>query len=202
MICPARQILPGPIELESANLKGTEMMFQRLLLVGLMVCLTNELAAQQMPSPSAEHKILMKDVGEWTIEGKMLTPEGFQAFKGEEKVVTVGGFWTVSHYSSDIFGGLKGSCTIGYDPKTKKFVGTWVDSFQPTATRMIGTYDEKAKTMTYDTTGMGMDGKPMPGKIIVHYKSDNAHSFTMMHKDPTGQTDEMVKTMEMTYKRK
>ena len=43
---------------------------------------------------------------------------------GEEKVVAIGKFWTVSHYSSDIFGGLKGSSTLGYDPKTKKFVGT------------------------------------------------------------------------------
>ena len=47
-----------------------------------------------------------------------------------------------------------------------------------------------------------MDGKPMPGQIIIHYKNENSHTFTMMHKDPTGQTDKLVKSMEMIYTRK
>ena len=144
----------------------------------------------------------MKDVGAWTIKGKMLMPQGFQEFKGEEEVVAIGKFWTVSHYSSDIFGGLKGSATMGFDPRSKKFIGTWVDSFQPAVTHMKGTYDKKTETMTFATTGVGMDGKPMPGKIVIQYKDENSHTFTMMHKDPTGQSDKMVKTMEMTYTRK
>lgn len=177
-------------------------MFKRILAGCLVICLGPVLAAQEMPTPSQEHEIVMKDVGEWTIRGKMLMPEGFQEFKGEEKVVAVGKFWTVSHYSSDIFGGLEGSTTLGFDPGSKKFIGTWVDSFQPAATNMKGTFDKETQTMTYATMGIGMDGKPMPGKIIVHYKDDNSHTFTMMHKDPTGQSDKMVKTMEMTYTRK
>ena len=176
--------------------------FRAGLVLSLVLGLVAGATAQQMPTPSAEHKIVMKDVGDWTIKGKMLMPEGFQEFEAEEKVVAVGGFWTVSHYTSDIFGGLKGSTTLGYDPATGKFVGTWVDSFQPSATHMTGTYDEKTSTMTYDTVGVGMDGKPMPGKIIVQYTDENSHTFTMMHKDPTGQTDKMVQTMEMTYTRK
>jgi hypothetical protein len=56
--------------------------------------------------------------------------------------------------------------------------------------------------MTLTTTGIGMDGKPMTGKIIIQYKDENSHTFTMMHKDPTGETDKMVKTMEMAYTRK
>ena len=61
--------------------------------------------------------------------------------------------------------------------------------------------DKETNTMTYETMGTGMDGKPMPGKIVVQYKDENSHTFTMMHKDPTGQSNEMVKTMEMTYTR-
>ncbi len=179
------------------------MAFKSLVASSVIVLgLTSHLTAQEMPKPSEEHGILKKDVGEWTIEGKMLMPEGTQEFKAEEKVVAIGQFWTVSHYSSDILGGLKGSLTVGFDPKTKQYVGTWVDSLQPTPTRMKGTYDSKSKTMTYATTGIGLDGEPMPGKIIVQYKSDDRHFFTMMHQDPTGQTDKMVKTMEMIYTRK
>ena len=177
-------------------------MLMRLIVLSLVSCVVPQLAAQQMPGPSEEHEIVMMDVGEWDIKGEMLTPEGSQEFKGEEKVVAIGKFWTVSHHSSDFFGGLKGSSTIGFDPMTKKFVGTWVDSFQPAATKMEGTYDKSTKTMTYKTTGIGMDGKPMPGKIIIQYTDENSHTFTMMHKDPTGQSDEMVETMKMTYTRR
>ena len=167
-----------------------------------LLCMAPGGLAQEMPQPSDEHKILNKDVGEWTIRGKMLMPTGFQEFKGEENVVAIGKFWTVSHYSSDAMGGLRGSATIGFDPRTKKFVGTWVDSFMLSPTRMKGTYDATTRTMTYETVGMGMDGKPMPGRIVIRYKSDNTHTFTMMHKDPTGQSDRLVTTMESTYTRK
>ena len=168
----------------------------------ILLLFVPNLFAQQMPAPSAEHEVLMKDVGEWTIEGKMITPNGFQKFKGKEKVIAIGKFWTVSEYSSDAMDGLKGSTTIGFDPATKKYVGKWVDSFQPSATQLKGTFDKKSQTMTYQTMGVGMDGKPMPGKIIIKYDNMNSHTFTMMHKDPTGQSDKLVVTMEMSYKRK
>lgn len=167
-----------------------------------VLALFSAVSPQQLPQPSEEHKVLAQDVGDWSITGRILMPTGFQEFKGEEKVVAIGKFWTVSHYSSDAMGGLKGSATIGFDSKTKKFEGKWVDSFMPFPTRMKGTYDPKTKKMTYETTGVGMDGKPMPGRIIVHYKSKNSHTFTMMHRDPTGQSDKMVTTMESTYTRK
>ncbi|MBX2813378.1 MAG: DUF1579 domain-containing protein [Myxococcales bacterium] len=178
--------------------KGSNMPVKTITL-SVMCLLPATAAAQDFPTPSEEHKIIMQDVGEWSFQGSMQTPEGKKEFKGEEKVVAIGEFWTVSHYSS---GGLKGSATIGFDPKTEQFVGTWVDSFQPTATRMRGTFDKKSKKMTYKTIGVGMDGKPMPGKIVVHYKDKDTHHFTVMLKDPTGQTDKLVTTMEMVYTRK
>lgn len=179
-------------------------MSMRLVVTSLaiVVGLHSQATAQQTPTPSEEHRIVMQDVGEWTVKGKMIVPEGHQEFESEETVVAIGEFWTVSHYSSDIFGGLKGSSTIGFDPITKQFVGTWVDSFQPAATHMKGIYDKETKTMTYETTGIGLDGKPNPGKIIIQYKGADSRTFKMMHKDPTGQTDQMVSTMEMTYTRK
>lgn len=179
-------------------------MFKKRIALGFVICagLVSQAIAQQPPTPTDAYKIVMMDVGEWNITGKMLLPEGFQEFKGEEKIDAIGKFWTVSHYSSDMFGGLTGSTTIGFDTKTKTFIGTWVDSFQPTVTHLKGTYDQKTKTMTFATAAIGMDGKPMPGKIVIQYKNKNSHLFTMFHKDPTGQTDKMVKTMQMTYTRK
>lgn len=175
---------------------------QLAFILAIVVCVSFQGVAQEFPTPSKEHEILQRDVGDWTITGKIMAPEGMQEFVGEEKVVAIGKFWTVSHYSSNAMGGLKGSSTIGFDPAKKQFVGTWVDSFMPSVTHMHGKYDEKTKTMTLETKGIGMDGKPMPGKIVIKYKDQNSHTFTMMNPDPTGATEKMVTTMEMTYTRK
>ena len=80
----------------------------------VVVGMNSHVAAQQMPAPGPEHEMVLRDVGDWTIKGKMMMPQGMQDFEGEEKVVAIGGFWTVSHYSSDIFGGLKGSSTMAW----------------------------------------------------------------------------------------
>lgn len=174
-------------------------------MIALLVVVTvvsSQSKAQEMPTAAPEHAVLMQDVGEWSIEGEMLMEEGFEKFKAEETVVAVGDFWTVSHYSADMFGGMKGSATMGYDPSSKSYVGSWVDSVQPSATHMKGTFDKESKTMTFETSGMGMDGNPVAGKIVVQYHDENSHTFSMMQQDPTGQTEDMVTVMKMVYTRK
>ena len=169
----------------------------------LAACFVTKATAQEMPmpKPSAEHKIVMADVGTWSVKGKLFMGGSEQEFTGKETVRNVGKFWTVSNYSATMFGQpFVGSSTTGYDPKTKKFVGSWVDSMQPHATHMVGTFDKATKTMTYKTKGIGMDGKPAEGKIVVKYNDNGTRSFTMWGPDPAG-GKEMVKGMEMTYTR-
>ena len=159
---------------------------------------TQAYAQPEMPKPSEEHKIVMADVGHWKVKGTLFMGGQEQEFEGKESVTNVGGFWTVSQYSATMFGQpFRGSSTNGYDPKSKKYVGSWVDSMQPHATHMVGTYNKESKTMTFETTGVGMDGKPSKGKIVVKYK-DGAREFTMWGPDPSG-GKEMVKVMAMTY---
>ena len=74
-----------------------------------------------------------------------------------------------------------------------------MDSFGPHPTKMVGTYDADSKTMTYETMGVGMDGKPMKGKNVVVYQSDDRRLMTMYMTFP-GQ-DKMVKSMEIQYER-
>ncbi|MEM7477614.1 MAG: DUF1579 family protein, partial [Planctomycetota bacterium] len=83
-----------------------------------------------------------------------------------------------------------------YDAAKKKYFGTWVDSFSPNPTRMEGTYDAKSKTMTYDTTGVGMDGSPTKGKNVVFYGKDK-RTMTMYSAAPD--TGEIIKVMEIVY---
>ena len=56
----------------------------------------------------------------------------------------IGDFWIVCDYTGS-FEGLKfvGQGSFGYDAKKKKYVGTWIDSFSPNVTHMVGTYDKE-----------------------------------------------------------
>ena len=161
-------------------------------------------AAAQFPAPSEEHKILKLEEGKWDAELTMfMGPDGPydppHQSKGQESNRMLGGFWIVSDFSGS-FEGMKfsGRGHFGYDPRKKKYVGTWIDSFSPNATKMVGTYDADKKTMTYETSSVGMDGKPSKGKNVVVYGSDK-RVMTMYVAAPG--TDQMIKVMEIAYTR-
>ena len=127
-----------------------------------IVFATSATAMAQFPEPSKEHGVLKMEDGNWDAEITMFQgPAGPydppQKSKGSESNKMLGGFWLVSEFKGS-FEGMKftGYGQFGYDAKKKKYVGSWIDSFSPNATHMIGTYDASKKTMTYETTGVGM----------------------------------------------
>jgi hypothetical protein len=49
--------------------------------------------------------------------------------KGNEVVRSIGGFWIVAESKGDMMGKpFLGVMTLGFDPQTKKYTGTWSDS--------------------------------------------------------------------------
>ena len=159
----------------------------------------------QVPTATEEHKILKKEVGTWKATVKnFIGPEGpFEepiVSTGKETNQMIGDFWMTSNFEADMGGMMfKGQGTFGYDAAKKKYVGSWVDSFGPTATTMVGTYDPSTKTMTYESKGAGMDGNPMKGQNKIVYENDDRRVMTM-HVFLPGQ-DKMTKAMEIVYER-
>ena len=182
-----------------------DMNFNRLVLSVIIAFALNNQAYSQMATPTEEHKVLKKEEGEWKATmtmhygpaGPMPQP---MTVSGSEINQMVGEFWISSSFEVDM-GGMpfKGHGTFGYDVTSQKYVGMWVDSMSMHPTKMIGTYDKAKKTMTYQTTGMGMDGKPMKGKNIVVYESDDRRVMTMFAKLP--ENEKMEKMMEIVYER-
>ena len=154
----------------------------------------------QGPPPSKEHELLKRDLGSWKAELKMWMAPGEepQGFAAEEINSSIGEYWVVSNFKGD-FGGFdfKGHGVFGYDAQKKKFVGSWVDSSNPNAMHMIGTYDKESDTLTYETKGVGPTGEPVVGKATTVYKKDGTRVYTMYQK--MGESDEMTKVMEITY---
>ena len=161
-------------------------------------------AVAQFPSATEEHKVLKHEVGEWQAEVTMfMGPAGPydppHKSVAKESCRMVGDFWLVSDFEGSFEGmKLSGHAQFGYDPQKKKYFGTWVDSFRPVQTHMIGTFDAATKTLTYDTTAKAMDGTEEKGKNVIVF-SDNKKVMTMYGAAPG--TGEMIKVMEVVYTR-
>jgi hypothetical protein len=82
--------------------------------------------------PQKEHQWLQKLVGEWTYETdcSMVPDQPSEKTKGTEIVRSLGDLWTVAEGQGEMPGGgsMTTLITLGYDPQTKRYVGTWVGS--------------------------------------------------------------------------
>ena len=80
-----------------------------------------------------EHEWLRRMVGEWTYEGNVtMGPDAPPAkFAGTESVRSIGDIWVVGEGKGDMPGcsgeGLT-MVTLGFNPQTSRFVGSWVGS--------------------------------------------------------------------------
>lgn len=107
----------------------------------------------QLPAPPKENEWLKQLVGEWETEAEMIVEPGKPPVKskGIESIRSLGGFWIVSEMTGDCLGvPVTGVMTVGYDPKTKKYVGTFVCSMCDWLFKYEGTINGKVLTLECD----------------------------------------------------
>jgi hypothetical protein len=161
---------------------------------------------QQQPpvaQPTAEHKLLQKDVGTWDAEITLFPGEGLEPAKSkgtETCKLLNGGMWLVTHFEGEMAGmEFAGAGMFGYDPTEKKYVGTWADSMSPHMMTIKGDYDAATKTMTSIGEGRESSGGDFVAKLISRYLDDGTRTFEMHMRMPEG---EFTKMMEIKYKRR
>ena len=172
-----------------------------LAVLGLL--LATGIAAAQAPEVTAEHKVLAGDAGTWKAKMTMYIPGTDQTIEGEGTEVNTlfaNGLWLSSKFEGTFAGQpFEGQGHNGYDPNSKKYVGSWVDSMSTSVSTMVGEYDDN--TMT----GMMTSKEPTTGEEVVTKsvtvnKDKNTRIMTMYNKSPeTG--DEWIKTMVIEYTR-
>jgi len=166
-------------------------------LSALIILLFAGIAAAQEPPKEMER--LKADVGTWDCEIRMFAedPTNPQVSKGTETNVMLGGMWLISHFNGEMMGmPFQGNGQFGYNPSTKKYTGTWVDTMSPYPVTMEGTWDEKTQTLTQMGTGKDPQGNEMKMKITTVYNKDGSRLFTMYSMMPNNET---VKMMEISY---
>lgn len=144
--------------------------------VFLLLCCAAPALAQVpgMPAPQKEHEWLHQFVGDWEseAEGTMGPGQPPMHCKGTMSAQMLGGFWLVSDTQNSVQGmDVKAIQTIGYDPESKKYVGTWVDSVMNHLWKYEGSVDETGKILTLEADGPNFIS---PGKIT---KFRDAYEF-------------------------
>ncbi|MDX9912567.1 MAG: DUF1579 domain-containing protein, partial [Phycisphaerales bacterium] len=80
--------------------------------------------------PSPEHAWLKQLVGEWTFESEsvMGPDQPPTKFAGVEKAQMLGDLWLLCEGRCEMPGGgmMESRMTVGFDPRKKRFVGTWI----------------------------------------------------------------------------
>lgn len=141
----------------------------RYLLATLTILVGSVVSAQEGPpvaTPEKQHEWLKQFVGEWESESRMATggdPEA-PAMKGTMSSSMLGSLWAINQVKIIDMGGtpMHAIQTIGYDPASGKYIGTWVDSMMNHMWRYEGTVDAAGKKLSLEADGPDFNN---PGKM-------------------------------------
>ena len=109
--------------------------------------------------PEDNHRWLHQLVGEWAFESP--TPDGNGTCTGTERVRKVGDLWVVGESTMNMPGGATGTAiiTLGYDPRRKRFAGTWVGSMMAHMWVYDGELDPSGRVLSLYCDGPAFDDK-------------------------------------------
>jgi len=115
--------------------------------------------------PQEQHRWLEQFVGEWTFESECSPGPDQPPMKqtGRTTAHTLGGLWTL--FESEQLGPddsmMKSIITLGYDPQSQKFVGSFVASVMTFFWVYSGTLDSAQRKLVLDATGPRFDTNGM-----------------------------------------
>lgn len=156
----------------------------------------------QLPMPPKENEWLKQLVGEWETELEMIVEPGKPPVKskGTETTRSLGGFWIVSEMKSDCLGvPVTGVMTVGYDPRTKKYVGTFVCSMCDWLIKYEGTLNGQVLTLECDGPNPTDPNKAVRMRDVIELKDQDTRTLTS---SLLGEDGKWVTFMTATLKRK
>lgn len=155
--------------------------------------------------PQQEHRWLQRFVGEWTYASDCsMGPDKPPAkFEGTESVRSLGGLWVLCEGRGTMpEGGYATTVlTLGYDPETQGYVGTWVGSMMSHLWIYAGSLDASGNVLTLDTEGpiCTGDGNHARYQDVIEFKSPDHRILSSRLQDQDGIWHEF---MTAHYRRK
>lgn len=163
----------------------------------------NEEACKPM-EPQQEHKLLERLLGDWTFEAdcKMGQDQPPDKSTGWESVRSMRGMWFIGEGETQM-GDMTGATmiTLGYNPATKRYVGSWVGSMMTHMWVYDGEMDAEGKVLTLNAEGPDFTkpGKTAKYQDIIEFVSDGHRT---LRSRAQGENGEWVEFMKADYRRK
>lgn len=134
--------------------------------------------------PEKEHHWLQKLIGDWTYEGEATMEPGKPAekFKGTESVQSLGGLWIQANGKGEMPDGDTAMMvmTLGFNPQTKRYVGTWIGSMMTHLWLYDGELDAAEKVLTLNSEGPAMStpGAMTKYRDVIEIVSDDRRTLS------------------------
>lgn len=143
---------------------------------------------------------LRKDAGEWdaaiTVTPQPGAPPQSSTGRLSARLISAGR-WLVTDFKNHTTG-FEGHGIYGFNPASKRYVGTWVDDMRTNLYVGEGSYDEETSTMTYEWKATMPDGRNMAWRETSKLVSEDERLFRVLFALPDGAEFEM---MRVVYRR-
>lgn len=154
--------------------------------------------------PRTEHRWLEKLLGEWTVETEcIMGPDQPPATsRGVEVVRSLGGLWVLAEGEGGMpdGGSMKSIMTLGFDPRSGRFVGTFVASMMAHLWVYDGALDESGRILALDAEGPDFtDQKTAKYRDCIEFVDDDHRILTSR---VLGDDGTWVQFMTAHYRRK
>lgn len=148
--------------------------------------------AAAAPKIDAEHAVLKRFEGEWdaVTSGMGAETKGTQS----SKLACDGMFLMTIYHGEYMKQKFEGRGVMGYDAEAKKYQNLWVDSMTPKMAVDNGTWDEKTKTLAFESKGP--DGSP--SQMVFTFPDDSRYILRFIGKDKDGKD---IEQFRITYTR-
>jgi hypothetical protein len=153
----------------------------------------SEHGAEMFAKPQQEHRWLQKLVGEWTYEAA----DAGGSMTGGERVRTLGDLWVLCEGTGAMPDGDPATTlmTLGFNPDTKRFVGTWIGSMMTHLWIYDGELDASGRVLTLSAEGPSMQGDGTMARYqdVITIESDERRTLTARVQEADGTWKQFMK---------
>jgi len=110
------------------------------------------------PGPGPEHRFLERKIGTWEIEAEYFLGADAEPMlaRGIDRVRALGPYWVLAESEFELPGmRIIGQAATGYDPVSRRYRSTWIDSVTPFLYSFDGSYDPERGVL--ELTGVNRD---------------------------------------------
>ena len=133
--------------------------------------------------PQKQHQWLDQFTGNWISETEysMESDQPPSKIKGTEIVRSLGGLWIIAEGVGEMLDASSGKTmmTLGFDPRSDRFVGTFIGTMMTHLWIYTGSLDATEKVLTLDTEGPNFAQSAMTKyKDIIEFVSNDHRIMT------------------------